>query len=655
MARTVLASLGCIVWSSPGFTADDASGYKDLGAQGGIYSVALDVSGDGSVSVGYFSLDDMTYRAFRWTSAGMTDLGTLGGAFSTAYGVNADGTVIVGASMLANSDSHAVRWTSVGMEDLGTLPGGNISVARGVNADGSVVVGSANSPTATNHAFRWTSAGMVDLGTLGGTYSSAEDVNADGSVVVGFSFLSISGQRAFRWTSAGMVDLGTLGGDTSTARGVSADGSVVIGGSTLSNGDQRAFRWTSAGMVDLGAFAGGSSSGFGVNADGSVVVGRSTLSSGSNRAFRWTEASGMVTVEDWLRANGVTVAADFTREANDVSADGNVVVGMTQNQTAYIARVTSTTDGSGLIDLSQYMSTLVAKPGAEASLNMAGTTLNGAHGEPMRNLLDAGRQSFSVTVDGGYDNGATSDGGLGIADFSYGIGLEGGATARLSAGGLYTRQDIDTGGDFRQRGFYVAPEASIPLTDGLHATIGGYYSPGRLDVTRGYLNAGLADYSRGETDTQTWGGKLRLDWLNAFSAGDWAFTPYTSITYTHARLDGYSEYGGSFPASFDSVSDHATVARIGLDGVGNVTDRLRILGKLEAAYRFENETADSTGRIIGLSGFNLSGQDVDQVWLRVGLGSEFDLDKGTAYLSLNASTQGDDPTVWLRSGWKVMF
>lgn len=186
----------------------------------------------------------------------------------------------------------------------------------------------------------------------------------------------------------------------------------------------------------------------------------------------------MVSVEDLLRANGVTVASDFTYRANGVSADGNVLVGETVNATAFIARVVPTvpggpSPGSGIIDVEQHFGTLASRPSVQIGLDHAGTILNGAHGDPMRNLLDAGRQSSSMTTDLGYNDGAGLHGGLGIANLGYGIGLEGGATARLSVGGLYTRQDIDTGGDFTQDGFYVVPEVSLPVMDGLYATLGG--------------------------------------------------------------------------------------------------------------------------------------------------------------------------------------
>lgn len=63
----------------------------------------------------------------------------------------------------------------------------------------------------------------------------------------------------------------------------------------------------------------------------------------------------------------------------------------------------------------------------------------------------------------------------------------------------------------------------------------------------------------------------------------------------------------------------------------------------------------TSGEIIGISSFDLAGQDVKQFWVRAGTGAEFDGGGGTASLMVNATTEGDNPNVWVRSGWKVNF
>jgi hypothetical protein len=88
------------------------------------------------------------------------------------------------------------------------------------------------------------------------------------------------------------------------------------------------------------------------------------------------------------------------------------------------------------------------------------------------------------------------------------------------------------------------PEAIIKLGGlPLYATVSGFYSAGNADIDRGYRNAGNVVQSHGETDVTIAGGKLRLDWLNAFAVGATSFTPYTSVGHVKAKFDGYSETG----------------------------------------------------------------------------------------------------------------
>lgn len=422
-------------------------------------------------------------------------------------------------------------------------------------------------------------------------------------------------------------------------------------------------------MVSLGTLSGGTTSfARGISADGQVIVGGSdtTIAPSGQRGFRWTASTGMLSVEDWLRANGVSVAADFSSEATATNADGSVVVGQTQAGTAFIARVAPPNvpgaagpgtpgAGSGMIDLAAYAATLAAKPTGEVGSNLASTVMDGAHGQPMRNLLAPGQQSAWVTTDVGYDDDRGTRGGFGIADFGYGIGLGDGLTARMAGGGIYTRQTISTGGDFNYKGVYFAPEISVPMAGSLYATIGGYYAPGSISINRNYLNAGFADQSRGTASLNTWGAKVRLDWLDAFTLGRASFTPYASLSHTQARIGAYTETGGGFPASFNATTDRATVARLGLDMIQPISENFRLKARAEVAYQFEKNAAPVTGTIIGLTGFQFTGRANQQVWARGSIGAEVDVGGGIASFDINASTSGRDPSVWLRTGWKVTF
>jgi len=101
----------------------------------------LDVSGDGSVVVGYGG------EPFRWTEeTGMVGLGEFGKdqiEDSRAWGVSDDGAVVVGRGFDENGVLQAFRWTAEdGMQGLGFVPGGGThdSAARAASSDGRGVI-----------------------------------------------------------------------------------------------------------------------------------------------------------------------------------------------------------------------------------------------------------------------------------------------------------------------------------------------------------------------------------------------------------------------------------------------------------------------------------------------------------------------------------
>jgi len=271
-------------------------------------------------------------------AASFRGLGDLpgGGFLSVAMGVSSNGQVVVGYSSSANG-TEGVRWTPTnGLVGLGDLPGGTFSsAANAISPEGTVIVGVGRSASG-GEAFRWTEAtGMVGLGDLPGSAfnSTAYGVSADGKVIVGIGVSTLSGtrQEAFRWTSTnGMVALGDLPGGnyTSQAWAVSADGTVIVGSSSSSNATAavaEAFRWTVAtGMVALGDFLNGNfnSIAYGISADGSVIVGRGysgAFDDNTHEAFSWKSDTDLIHL-------GFTSCSDWSI-AHAASADGSVIVG----------------------------------------------------------------------------------------------------------------------------------------------------------------------------------------------------------------------------------------------------------------------------------------------------------------------------------------
>lgn len=160
---------------------------------------------------------------------------------------------------------------------------------------------------------------FTGLGDLPGGLDRSEvrAISADGRVVVGTSY-SNAGAQAFRWTRSDGMEV--LSQTPCHAFDVSADGSVVVGclGHDRFAAGSEAFRWTQeTGLDRLGRLTGGTTSqANGVSADGGVVVGVSRDSEGAGQAFRWTASEGIAYLDN--RQGG---------EALAVSANGAIAVG----------------------------------------------------------------------------------------------------------------------------------------------------------------------------------------------------------------------------------------------------------------------------------------------------------------------------------------
>jgi probable HAF family extracellular repeat protein len=310
----------------------------------GLSSVATAVSDDGSFAVGWNQhLFATTQEATRWdTLTGQAQLlGFVIQPLSFATDVSGDGSVVIGYGSATHvlgqpQLDRGFRWTQAsGMQSLGDLPGGaEFSVAEGISADGAIIVGQSASALG-KEAFRWTEgSGLVGLGDLpGGAFSStALAISGDGSTIAGVG-TTASGSEVFLWTeSAGIVGLGFAG----TPTAVSDDGSVVVGtvgpNNYGPNDTSEAFRWSAEdGLVGLGHFPGGQASyGLGVSGDGTLVVGHSRGE--ALHAFIWDEANGLRRLDQVLSGLGADLTGwGILSGAHDISTDGTWIVGYGQN------------------------------------------------------------------------------------------------------------------------------------------------------------------------------------------------------------------------------------------------------------------------------------------------------------------------------------
>jgi len=311
--------------------------------------------------------------------------------------------------------------------------------------------------------------------------------------------------------------------------------------------------------------------------------------------------------------------------------------------------VTLETMGSSLESTSSGVNAL------NANLNMM---VNGAHSRPLDRLVEPGKNTFWAAGDWGRDDHGDRSGNGGLVEIGFGHNL-GFAQISLSLGQTRAEQDLIYNGEVESEGTYLMVEGIIPLTqiEGLYATLGAYGHWGDAAMRRGYINMSALDYSTASPDTETWGVRARLDWQNALTLANTGVSPYVDLSYTRSHMDGYTEEGGGLPASFDSRSDDRTEIRLGFNTQTPLPliAGYNIVTNLEAAHRFEKNTAGVSGAVDGYFTFNLPGEAVTNDWLKAGFGVEGKTGPGKLSLMINGTTQSEMPNVWVASSYQLMF
>jgi probable HAF family extracellular repeat protein len=217
------------------------------------------ISSDASTVVGSVASPASTAgeQAFRWTSAGgLVPMGFLGSInnngisfLSEARDVSGNGSVIVGFSSSPAGQS-AFRWTAAtGMTDLGRFSGDTSNyLASAVSTDGTVIVGS--SPE--HGGFSWTLAGGLQALTGFTTAAKPLDTNANGSVIVGSDKLPTDLNTAAVFWRGGVEfklkdylisqgNTAVVGWDLRLVTAVSDDGLTVAGTGIDPSGFSEAF------------------------------------------------------------------------------------------------------------------------------------------------------------------------------------------------------------------------------------------------------------------------------------------------------------------------------------------------------------------------------------------------------------------------------
>ena len=290
----------------------------------------------------------IVFSAYGHRPGSFVPLGTLNitaSEVSIATGTSADGTYVVGYTEIP-FESLAFRWDARdGMTSLGHISNderfGN--EAYGVSADGQTIVGwSEFWPVVSSHgvAFIWTpEAGMKVLNT--GWNGTALDVSDDGKIKSGWR----GGEEKWRgscfWDASNQDfafgPFSPFCSGASVCRGqassISADGSLLIGNliawdyyyprevtsiSYLYNRLTKAMRYIS--LTDPYSNARAND----LSADGTVVVGSTYMQYSGTQPFRWTVAEGLQIIG---APSGVLAYGNST----GVSRHGSRIVGYLHN------------------------------------------------------------------------------------------------------------------------------------------------------------------------------------------------------------------------------------------------------------------------------------------------------------------------------------
>lgn len=191
--------------------------------------------------------------------------------------------------------------------------------ASGSSADGSVV----GAYVSGGSFYMWTAAS--GLTSIGGNWEGGVASVSDNGALISGSAIGSDGLTqaatynvaAGTWTPLG--GLGSASGtSSSSAWGISGDGRTVVGLGWINAGSAHAVQSTAAGtLVDLGS-AGGSSRANDVSANGSIVVGWAELSDGYWQGAMWRDGSLTLLTD----AKGGVMPT-----ANAISGDGHWIVG----------------------------------------------------------------------------------------------------------------------------------------------------------------------------------------------------------------------------------------------------------------------------------------------------------------------------------------
>ncbi len=303
-------------------------------APGFVFSDANYVAPGGTVVGRSWNGNVATSRATRWASVGAPAevLGAPSNGWTSPLRCSDDGQVVVGAWRDTGVTTPAM-WGPSG--EYVALPGrGSVGLANGVSADGSVVTGW-HSSMAGRWMQRWVEGRLTQQ--YGPSFVSGP-CSPDGNTALGVSTVGGSAASALaRWSIQGgphgsvetmaPFPQGWTSINPPVAMTPTAD--AAIGIAYTVNDAYQLWIWRNGEITDMGLPEGMTHMLAGdISADGNLVVGLGNEEDGPTSAQVWTPEAGWESMENWLALQGISFPGWSFRELHDVSPDGRTFAGL---------------------------------------------------------------------------------------------------------------------------------------------------------------------------------------------------------------------------------------------------------------------------------------------------------------------------------------
>lgn len=309
------------------------------------------------------------------------------------------------------------------------------------------------------------------------------------------------------------------------------------------------------------------------------------------------------------------------------------------------------------MDVAEYHQSLLAGMHvAQAGEFLTWLPLNGAHHRPLMAQGSLSRNGC-VWATGDFALHTRSDTGIGLAEVGACVDLVGGnLRAGLGVGHSRSWQSLHLGGSAELAGQYVVGEVDwqpegTPLLLSVTGMLGGW----EAEIRRAYTNGAATAHSDGTTDVTGGALRMRADWLGAAVIGNTSINPWASFAAGRTHVDGYTESGGPFPATFASQGQDLREARLGVTAVTQLSQQSTFSATLEVAHR-GGDAPTASGSVPGIFDFSLGGGSQHQTWARLGADFDHRITENAAFsLSTHLASNGRDPSLSGSIGFKASF